>query len=84
MMVNSIDGREEITLSPSELSHLLNEMKTDGATRNTVLLDSGTNEVVMTYNGWECQQIVERKPHTRKMNVTLALSQHMEAGITTG
>ena len=83
MMVNSIDGGEEITLAPSELSHLLNEMKTNDATKNMVLLDSGSNEVVRTYNGWEWQQIVNRKPHTRRMNVTLALNQRMEAGITT-
>ena len=31
----------------------LNEIKTDDATRNMVLLDSGSNEVVRTYNGWE-------------------------------
>ena len=84
MMVNSIDGGEEITLTPSELSHLLNELKTDDTTKNMVLLDSGSNEMVRTYNGWEWQQIVNRKPHTRRMNVTLALNQHMEAGITSG
>ena len=83
MMVNSIDGREEITLTPSELGHL-NEMKTDGAARNMALLDSGSNEVVRTYNGWEWQQIVNKKPHTKKISVTLALNQHMEASITTG
>ena len=77
-------GAKKSHLTPSESSHLLNEMKTDDATRNMVLLDSGSNEVVMTYNGWEWQQIVDRKPHTRNMNDTLALNQHMEAGITAG
>ena len=82
MMVNSIDGGEEITLAPLGLSHLLNEMKTNYATKNMVLLDSGSNEVVRTYNGWGWPQIVNRKPHTRRMNVNLALNQRMEAGIT--
>ena len=83
MMVISIDGHEEITLTPPELGHL-NEMKTDDATKHMVLLDSGSNEVVRTYNGWEWQQIVNKKPHTTKINAALALNQHMEAGITTG
>ena len=51
---------------------------------NLVLLDSGSNELVRPYNGWEWQQIVDKKPYTKKIWVGLALNQCMEAGITMG
>ena len=51
---------------------------------NLVLLDSGSNEVVRPYSGWEWQQIVDRKPFTKRIKVGLALNQSMDAGITMG
>ena len=51
---------------------------------NLVLLDSGSNEVVRSYNGWEWQHILDKKPHTKRIRVGLALNQSMEAGITIG
>ena len=49
-----------------------------------VLMDSGSNEVVRPYNGWEWQQILDRRPHTKRIRVGLALNQSMDAGITMG
>ena len=54
------------------------------AGNNLVLLDSGSNEVVRPYNGWEWQQIVNKKPFTNRIKVGLALNQSMDAGITMG
>ena len=52
--------------------------------KNLVLLDSGSDEVVRPFNGWEWQQIVNGEPHTRRVKVGLALDQTMDAGITVG
>ena len=52
--------------------------------KNLVLLDSGSDEVVRPFNGWEWQQIVDGKPHTKRVKVGLALNQSMDAGITAG
>ena len=51
---------------------------------NLVLLDSGSNEVVVPFNGKEWQQIVDKNHILKRTEVGLALNQSMEAGITMG
>ena len=48
------------------------------------LLDNGSNEVVRSYHAWEWQQILDKRPHTNRIRVGLALNQSMDAGITMG
>ena len=75
----------DMIVTPSEWKHL-NEVNSEQfvTDNNLVLLDSGSNEVVRSYNGWEWQQILDKRPHTKIIRVGLALNQSMEAGITMG
>ena len=75
----------DMIVTPPVWKHL-NEVNSEQfiTDNNLVLLDSGSNEVVRSYSGWEWQQILDKKPHTKRIRVGLALNQIMDAGITMG
>ena len=56
----------DLVVTPPEWKYL-NEVTTEQFVTDNklVLLDSGSNEVVMSYSAWEWQQILDKKPHTR-------------------
>ena len=77
--------RLDMYVTQSEWRHL-NEVNHEQfvTDNNLVLLDSGSNEMVRPFNSWEWQQIVDKKPYTKRIWVGLALNQCTEAGITMG
>ena len=68
----------------TEWMHLMELQAMEHRTRGMVLLDTGANEVVRHFNQWEWDQIAQRKPHTRIIEVGLAMKASMQAGITVG